>query len=573
MASALVGVDPKQFELQPAFDNLIGDVSTLEIKPVLVDVKPLATPRLVNVAKQVGIDFQWYQDKQINIASIPIHESIGGGIAVIDFDLDGWPDVYFAQGSGEPPTDQCTRSNLLYRNLQGQFVDTTQTSDASDRNYGSGLAAGDVNQDGFTDLYLGSLGHNRLLINNGDGTFRDATSTLGDVADRFTSSLAIGDINGDALPDLYETVYIEMEGGFKLPEIAEDGTEIQPSPLLHYAQSDRWYENRGDGTYVMREIGREIAKPGTGLGVVITDFASDGNNEVFVGNDVRPNHFLVHTGNNQLSNAADAMGLANGYSGVANGCMGIATGDFNRDGEIDLHVTNFSLESANLYVQTKGGGFTDLAARYGIDQASWPMVGFGTKAVDIDRNGWLDLFVTNGHIFDMRKEGEGFQMPPQCLINRGVRFAATDVDDDSDYWNREYLGRAMTTIDYNRDGAIDLLIGHLDQPTALLKNETPTPGSWIQFELVGTQSERDAIGARVTVTSGDQTWTQWVTAGDGYFCSDESVLDFGLGVDQDTVDSVQIRWPSGEQQEFPLVKTTERYLVIEGESTLNNRLP
>lgn len=561
--SSLLGIDPTEFSVEPGYGELLSGGEELPKERSSV-FEPLAQPRLVNVAGKVGIEFQWYQDLEVNIASIPIHESVGGGIAVIDYDLDGWPDVYLAQGSGKPPTDTCTRSNELMRNVNARFTEVTSLAGVEDFNFGAGLAAGDVNQDGFTDLFVGSLGHNRLLINNGDGTFHDDTSQLGEVVDRFTTSLAIADINGDSLPDLFEAIYIEMEGAFELPEIGEDGHEIQPSPLQHFAQSDRWFENVGDGRFQIHEIAREVARPGTSLGVVVTDFDADGSNEVFVGNDVRPNHFLVQSGNNQLVNTADARGLANGFNGVANGCMGIATGDFNRDGTLDLHITNFNQESNNLYLQQNGGAFADRAIRYGLDQLSLPYVGFGTKAIDVDRNGELDLIITNGHIFDMRGHGEGFQMPPQFLMRRGSRFELVSVDDDSGYWDKTYLGRSIAMLDFDRDGALDFLVSHLDQPMAVLHNQTKTQGNGMQFELVGTSSERDAIGARVRVTTGEIQQTQWVTAGDGYYCSDEPIIDYGLGTSSE-VTRVDVHWPSGRQQTFRGLGSA-RYLIVEGES-------
>lgn len=560
--SSLIEIDPDDFEMEPAYRALVDGADGAGATSSVATVEVLAQPRLVNVAAQRGLDFQWYQDVEINLTSIPIHESIGGGIGVLDYDLDGWPDVYLTQGSGEPPTDQCTRSSVLFRNVAGEFAAVTPQAAAEDRNYSSGIAAGDVNQDGFPDLYLGSLGRNRLLINNGDGTFRDATEGMGELADRFTSSLAIADINGDSLPDLFEANYIEMEGGFTLPTIGDDGREELPSPLFHYADSDRWFENLGDGRFQMHEVQRDVAKPGTSLGIIVTDFNGNGMNEVFVGNDVRGNHFLMRADKNLFVNAADVKGIANGFSGSANGCMGIASGDFDRDGRLDLHITNYAEESANLYLQSEGGGFTDSAVRYRLDTLSFPNVGFGTKAIDIDRNGWLDLVVTNGHIFDMSDAGEEFRMAPQMLMRKDRNFELVSVADDSGYWEGRYLGRAMATLDFDRDRRIDFLIGHLDQPLALLQNQTETVGRGIQLELVGTGSERDAIGARVVVTAGDEVFSQWMTAGDGYFCSDEPVIDIGIGTNE--VEQVEIFWPSGQRQTFAGLQYGKRYLIVEG---------
>lgn len=559
---ALVGIDPSGYSLQPAMENLLRHVPK-DLKAKL-QTKQLAVPSLVNVATDVGLNFQWYQDVQNRLDLIPLHELMGGGLAIIDFDLDGWPDVYLAQGAGEPPTNACTRSNVLSRNIATQFQAVTEDAGAADFNYSSGLSAGDVNQDGFTDLFLGSLGRNRLLINNGDGTFTDTTDMWGSIQDRFTSSLAIADLNGDQLPDLFEANYVEMKGGFEMPEIAEDGAPMQPAPINHFAQSDRWLENLGDGTFQLHEIPREVADPGTSLGVVVTDFDNNGSNEIFVGNDARTNHFLVHKGNNTFVNTAGAKGISAGFSGMADACMGIATGDFDRDGAIDLHISNYAKESANHYIQSSGGAFKDLAPRYGIDQFTLPYIGFGAKAVDVDRNGWLDVIVTNGHVFDLRGDGDDFRMPPQLLSNLGDRFELAQVEDASGYWDSRFLGRTIAMTDFDRDGAIDFVIGHLHQPVALLHNQTGSPGHWIQFELIGTATERDAIGARITLTmESGQQFSQWVTAGDGYLSSDEPVIEFGLG-DQAILQRVEVAWPGSKTQVVSGLNTNKRYLVVEG---------
>lgn len=565
---ALVGVNPDQYDMESALEKLkhVSPVEDGHEQSDALPGDPLAIPKLVNVASELGLEFRWFQDVENGLSLIPLHELMGGGAAILDYDLDGWPDIYLAQGGGEPPTDSCRLSNPLFRNLGFRFQEVTERADAGDRNYSSGIAAGDVNQDGLIDLFLGSLGRNRLLINNGDGSFSDATSSWGKVEDRFSSSLAIADVNRDALPDLFEAVYVEMADGFKAPELADDGGPMQPSPVMHYAQSDRLFENLGDGSFRMHEISREVADPGTSLGVVVTDFDGDGGNEVFVGNDARTNHFLEIGANNQFVNTAGPNGIASGFTGDANACMGIATGDFDRDGSFDMHIANYSKESANHYLQSPSGGFTDLAARYGIDTITMPYIGFGTKAVDVDRNGWLDLLVTNGHVFDLRNDGDEFQMPPQYLANRGDRFELTGVEDTSGYWDGKYLGRTMAMADFDRDGRIDFVVGHLHQPLALLHNQTATEGSWIQVELVGTDCERDAVGAKITVTTmSGQSFSQWVTAGDGYLCSDEPVIDLGLGKN-DAIKEVRVLWPGGATQVLDGLKVGHRYLIVQNET-------
>lgn len=518
---ALAEIDRNEFSMSEATEALVAAATTATIAgqpdpaggkryetPETIPAPvPAPAPTLENVAAQVGIDFQWYHAPEIDLTSIPLHQMMGGGIAVCDYDLDGDPDVYFGQGSGVPPNGRSTRSNQLFRNIDGQFTNVTTYAAVEDDRYSTGIAAGDVNQDGFPDLFLGALGHNRLLLNCGDGTFRDATTALGTCSPQFTSSVAIADLTGDAIPELFECVYVEMEEGFRLPERDPQGRELVPNPNDFFAEADRWYAGRGDGSFALRELDRSQIEPGTSLGLVVTDIDSDGQNDVFVANDARPNHLLVHFGEPPVRNVAVLKGLAFGFRGYSNACMGIATGDFNRDGRFDLAITNYADEPNNHFLQGDSGVFSDFATRYQINRPSEPFVGFGIKAIDFHRNGWLDFLVTNGHVFDQSDRGKPFQMPPQLLLNQATKFVASDVTDPSGYWQGRYVGRSLAKIDFDGDQDVDFLVGHLDAPTALLADKTERVGNGIQLELVGTHSERDAIGTRVVVTAAGQTWT------------------------------------------------------------------
>ncbi len=387
---------------------------------------------------------------------------------------------------------------------------------------------------------------------------------LGGAGNRFTTSVAIADLTGDSLPELLEANYIEMNGALDSPRTQPDGSYEIPGPITHQAEPDWCYKNLGDGNWRGETLKSSSAETGSGLGLMITDFDDRIGNEMFVANDSRPNHLWKQTPDGSWVNAANGLGLAHGFEGLATAAMGIAAGDFDRDGRIDLHVTNFFNESSNLYLQTGDARFVELAVAYELDRLTRPMVGFGTKAVDLDRNGWLDLIVANGHVFDRLPAEQTFRMPPQVIMHHGDHFELAEVDDPSGYFSGAYLGRAMASGDLDRDGRIDFMIGHLDRPLAVLHNETPTEGHWLQFELIGTTSERHPTGAVVTVTAGDQQWRGWVTAGDGYYCSDEAVLDIAVG-DVKRVDRVDVQWPSGQRSSYESLDLNARYLLIENE--------
>lgn len=563
---AMFNLAPSQFDLQPlATTGTAGNEQLSWSSTANANVEISVR----DVASEMGLEFQWYQGEEVDLSSIALYESLGGGVGVIDYDADGNPDLYFAQGSGDPPELRGTRPNQLFRNLGQRFESVERQSQCAEFGYSQGISVGDVNQDGWPDLLVANIGRNRLFINCGDGTFRDATDQMRGQGKRFTSSMAIADINRDALPDLFEVNYIQLEEAFDPPQFDSQGRELLQGPLSQLPQSDHWYRGNGRGDFIGYEIGESIAKTGTGLGIVIADIDGRAGNEVFVGNDARPNHLLASEDGN-WKDIASIQGVASGRFGLSTACMGIATGDFNRDGRFDMHVSNFINEYDNLFLQTEGGTFRDVAPSYQLPQFCLNNVGFGSKSLDIDRDGWLDVMTTNGHIFDQSHLGEPFRQKPLLIHSGKDRFERAIVTEASDYFDGEYLGRGLAKLDWNRDGRVDLVVTHLDRPAALLELDANTTGKGLQLELIGVQSERDAIGARVTVKAAHGSLVDWVTAGDGYLCTDEAVLDFGLA-DCHVIDEIQVQWPSGVTQTFRDVATGRRYLVVENDSKLRQR--
>jgi ASPIC and UnbV/FG-GAP-like repeat len=243
--------------------------------------------------------------------------------------------------------------------------------------------------------------------------------------------------------------------------------------------------------------------------------------------------------------------------------MGVACGDFDRNGKLDLHITNFANEPSALYLQQDHGIFVNQTIGLHLEEATYAMVGWGTQAADFDNNGWTDVAILNGHIYPSLPDGSPYQMLPQMFRGGPEGFAIVEPE-SATYWSTPRLGRSLVKLDWNQDGLVDLAGGHLDAPIALLQNSS-TDGNWIQLELVATESERSAIGAQVRVVCAKQEWMQWVTSGDGYQSSNEAVLAIGLG-DEPTIERVEVSWPSGAETSFTLIEPNQRYLLVENES-------
>lgn len=534
---------------------------------------PPATGRIefADQAAEAGLSFRYFNGHERQIQGARIFETTGGGVGVLDFDGDLWPDLYFTQGRRWPTTTtQSEHLDKLYQNLgNGRFLDVTASSGLGDDRFSQGPAVGDFNNDGFADLYVANLGANRLYRNEGDGTFTDVSTEAGIVGESWTTSSAIADFNGDGWPDIFDTNYCDPRDNLEL--VCEKQGVLQScSPRTFAAAQDRLLLSLGDGRFADVTVTAGITAPdGYGLGVVAADFNGSGRLSLFVANDETPNFYFdnrMRPGDISLTFTEHGVlsGLANDENGVAQACMGVAAGDANGNGRVDLFVTNFFHESNTLYVQQSDGLFLDHTRKANLRDGSYAMLGFGAQFLDADLDGWPDLVLTNGHIDDLTRLGRPYKMPPQCYRNTGGgRFVELSAASLGKFFEGRYLGRGLARVDWNRDGRPDFVVSHIDSPAALVTNQTHRAGGFVAIEFRGVESARDAIGATVRLFCSDRQWTQQITAGDGYQASNQRQLLFGVGGHR-TIDQIHIRWPSGREDRYSSPPVNSQLIAIEG---------
>ncbi|MEK6262857.1 MAG: CRTAC1 family protein, partial [Planctomycetota bacterium] len=526
-------------------------------------------------ADRLRLNFQYFNGDDPSSDGKRMFEYTGGGVAVLDYDLDGWCDLYFTQGCTWPPeTSHKEHLDVIYRNVGGeQMMDVTAQVGISDSSFGQGVAAGDYNNDGFVDLYVANIDGNRLQKNNGDGTFTDVTDAVGLKRHPYwTTSCLLADIDGDSLPDLYDVTFLEGDDIFTRICLGSDGIARSCAPAGFSAAPDRIHLNAGDGTFVDASEGRGFEAPdGDGLGIVAADFDQSGDISLFIGNDGRANFFFVP----RLKDAGRITsweeigvlsGLAYDDTGNARASMGIAAGDANGDGRLDLFVTDFYHESNMLYLNVGSRMFSDRARSTGLGEPSWEQLGFGTQFLDADLDGWEDLIVTNGHVDDFSHKQIPYKMNPQFFANHKGRFVEKFAAEAGSFFGSPKLGRGLAKMDWNRDGLTDVVISHIGDPAAVLTNRTRGANGGLGIRLVGTTRSRDAIGTRVIARTKQGVIERQLTAGDGYQASNERRLEFGLG-DNETVD-VEIRWPGGRVETYSDVPNKRDYLAVEGRSKL-----
>ena len=547
-------------------------------EPLLTGSRWMNSVKFHDRAHEVGLDFTYFNGHDSKNAGMQIWEGPGGGVGVIDFDGDAWPDLYLTQGCDWPPKPGQTKYlDRLFRNLGGeQFVDVTEQSGLGDERYTHGVAAGDYDSDGFQDLYLCNIGANRLYRNCGDGTFLDVTSEAGLQDNAWSTSAMFADLNGDGLPEIYNVTYLEGRKPFEhvCHDKQRDNTPRTCSPAVFDAEQDRLFFNRGDGTFQDISAQSGIHAPdGKGLGIVAGDFDGSGRLSLFIANDTTANFLFVNLTNSpseppKFVEQGILAGCAFDLGGKAQASMGIAADDADGDGLTDLFVTNFYNEYNTLYRQLPGGIFSDVSHTARLKEPSLSKLGFGTQFIDGDLDGWPDLVVANGHVDDFRSHGIPFRMQAQFFANvGGGRFTELPAQQLGDYFQQELLGRGLARIDWNRDGREDFVVSNINSPVCLVTNQTAETGHFLTLQMRGVESNRDAIGAVVKLTAGGRTRTKQLTGGDGYQASNHRQLLFGLG-DSVTVDELSVRWPSGREQSIQNVPADTEYLLVEGRAEL-----
>lgn len=522
-------------------------------------------------AETSGIDFVYRSRGMAETGEMRMYESNGGGVAVLDYDGDGHPDLYLTQGGTlSPETQAAGMTDRIFHNLgTGAFADVTTNTGLGSASYGQGVTVGDFNNDGFPDLYVANLGQNQLYENLGDGTFQKVTHTSKDSPEQWTTSCLIADLNGDGLPDIYDVNYLSIEDARRAT--CRKGEELQwCNPSSFAASQDRLYLNTGDGDF--KEISEQagiVVPDGKGLGIVAADFNGSGQLSLFVANDAVANFFFQNDSKSsatpQFRETATSLGLAFDTNGFPQACMGVAAGDVNGDRWLDLFVTNFYAQSNTLYLNQEGGVFLDATGRSGLREPGYHRLGFGTQCLDAELDGWPDLVVTNGHVLDLSAGGIPYQMAPQYFRNVGQgEFKEVAASKLGDYFEQASLGRGLARLDWNRDGRPDFVVSNINAPASLVTNLTETPNHYLAIQLYGVTSSRDAIGAVVTVRTGERVQVQQLTAGDGFQASNQRQLLFGLG-DKMIIDELTVRWPSGKQSKYLNVPVDRELKLIEGE--------
>ena len=533
-------------------------------------------PQLTDIYSKTGINFVHTSAPEKKY----IVESMSGGVLLIDYDRDGWLDIYFTNA----PTVEMALKNeksksLLYRNNRnGTFTDVTDKAGVGFPGYAMGGAVADFNNDGFPDMYVTCLGGNVLYKNNGDGTFSDVTKQAGVADGRWSAGAAFGDYDGDGFLDLYVSNYVDFKlndlpGFGSLPTCKFRGIDVQCGPRGLKGASDSFFRNNGDGTFkeISKQLGLDDSQGYYGMQPVFSDFGNSGRSDIYVANDSTPNFFYRNDGKGKFSDEGFISGTAVSGDGSEQGSMGVAVGDYLHTGNFAIYTTNFVDEYNTLYRNNGNYDFTDVSFNAKIAQATRPYVGWGTGFFDLDNDTWLDLFVVNGHVYpqmDQISSGAKYKQGKLLFINRGDTTFCNASTQAGTSLSELRVSRGAAFGDLDNDGNIDIVVGDLDNAPMILKNEGDKSNHWVTLELGAKQGNPLAVGARIKITTGKIVQTEEIRSGGSYLSQNDLRVHFGLGTAA-KIDSIEIRWNSGKIETIKDVEVDKFHAILEGEGIVS----
>jgi hypothetical protein len=495
-------------------------------------------------------------------------EATGPGCAFLDYDNDGWLDIYLVNsGKSDFFTPPQPLRNALYRNNRdGTFTDVTEKAGVGSGGFGMGVAAGDYDNDGFPDLYVTQYGRSILYRNNGNGTFSDVTEKAGVGVQGWASHAVWFDYDNDGRLDLF----VGQFAGFDKTHgcgVSSDGKHHYCIPRVFRPMPSWLFHNNGDGTFtdVSKESGI-AASLGKAWGAVATDVNNDGRMDLFVANDTVGNFLFINRGDGRFEEAGLRADIAYSADGRARSGMGVDSADFNQDGWMDLFVANIDEEIFSLYQNNRDGTFDDQAMRLGVGMATRWMSGWGMKFIDYDNDGDLDLFLANGFPDDLVEEFSSqvkYREPLLLFHNIGGRYKNVSSE-SGPVFGKSFSARGMAVGDFNNDGGIDVLVAVNDGAPILLRNNVGKENHWLGVKLVGTKSNRDAVGARLTYKAGDLTRSRMKTGGGSFLSSHDPRIVLGLGK-RTRVDSLDVQWPQpGTVERFTDLPVDRYITIVEG---------
>ena len=534
----------------------------------LLAAPPAAPVQFTDIAKAAHIGFTHFKGSK---GVSTILEEAGPGVCVADYDGDGWQDIYFVNGRDLYGRKIPARNALYHNNGDGTFTDVTEKSGVPGSGYGLGCVWGDYDNDGYPDLYVTQYGKNVLYHNNGNGTFTDVTDKAGvgglDFGTLFHTGATFFDYDRDGLLDLYVGGYANFGPDSKRYCNIGAGMPSSCRPMVYGGTPDVLYHNNGDGTFTNVTKKAGIYQPkGLNLSVGAADYDNDGWPDLFVAND-GVEAYLYH---NEHNGTFKEIGVSSGMALTGNGgtmaAMCISLGDYDNNGTLDLYISDFQLASDHIWRNDGKGFFEEVSDEVGITAATRHVLSFGGGFFDMDNDGWLDLFIANGHVYEGVEKvfpDTTYKQINSLFHNDGSGKFIDVTREAGNGFSVPHAGRGAAFVDFDNDGNMDIVVGNNDDPPLLLHNSGAPGNHFVNFKLIGKKSNRDAMGARLRVHAGGITQIREIAGGGSYLSQSDLRANFGLG-HATQIDSLEIQWPSGLRQTFRAMAADTFYSVEEG---------